>query len=81
LEALSLLPYDLDRGKCELELQIALAVPTTSVKGYASSEVQHTYTRARELCLQIGETPQLFPPFTACGGFIYYAPNMKPQSC
>ncbi|MGI9319355.1 MAG: adenylate/guanylate cyclase domain-containing protein [bacterium] len=61
LEALALLPDDLDRTKRELELQIALAVPKTSVKGYASSEVQQTYTRARELCMQIGETPQLFP--------------------
>ena len=29
-------------------------------KGQAAPEVGHTYTRARELCQQGGETPQLF---------------------
>ena len=30
-------------------------------KGYAAPEVEAAYTRARELCQQVGETPQLFP--------------------
>src|SRR5262249_46317628 len=30
-------------------------------KGYASPEVEHVYTRARDLCRQVGETLQLFP--------------------
>ena len=61
LSIIKFLPGDQARAKRELELQIALAVPLTSVKGYASPDVQQTYTRARELCGQIGETPQLFP--------------------
>ena len=61
LSMLKLLPDGEQRARRELELQIALAVPLTSVKGYASPDVQQTYTRARELCLKIGETPQLFP--------------------
>ena len=61
LNMLALLPDNTSRAKRELELQITLAVPLTSVKGYASPEVEQTYTRARELCLQIGDTPQLFP--------------------
>ena len=63
-KGLSIVKYlsgDEARAKRELELQIALAVPLTSVKGYASPDVQQTYTRARELCVQLGETPQLFP--------------------
>ena len=32
-----------------------------ATKGYAAPEVEHAYTRARELCQQVGETPQLFP--------------------
>ena len=31
-----------------------------ATKGYAAPEVAQTYTRARELCQQMGETPQLF---------------------
>ena len=31
-----------------------------AIKGYAAPEVGKTYARARELCQQVGETPQLF---------------------
>ena len=30
-------------------------------KGWAAPEVERAYARARELCRQVGETPQLFP--------------------
>ena len=36
-------------------------VPLMATKGFAAPEVEATYTRARELCQQVGETPQLFP--------------------
>ena len=36
-------------------------MPLIAIKGYAAPEVEKTYTRARELCQQLGETPQLFP--------------------
>ena len=32
-----------------------------ATKGFAAPEVESTYTRARELCQQVGETRQLFP--------------------
>ena len=32
-----------------------------ATKGYAAPEVEQTYARARVLCTQVGETPQLFP--------------------
>ena len=32
-----------------------------ATKGYAAPEVEQAYARARELCQQVGETPQLFP--------------------
>jgi predicted ATPase len=31
-----------------------------ATRGYAASEVEYAYARARELCRQVGETPQLF---------------------
>jgi predicted ATPase len=31
-----------------------------TAKGFAAPEARHTYTRARALCQQVGETPQLF---------------------
>ena len=32
-----------------------------ATKGYAAAEVEQTYARARALCMQVGDTPQLFP--------------------
>jgi len=43
----------------ELMLQTALGPPLLATKGYASSEVGQVYTRARVLCWQVGEAPQL----------------------
>ena len=44
-----------------LSLQIALGAAADGHKGYGAPEVEQTYTRAHELCQQVGETPQLFP--------------------
>ena len=42
-------------------LQVALGASLMAAKGYSAPEVGHAYARARELCQQIGDTPQLFP--------------------
>src|SRR5262249_22998948 len=55
------LPATPERAQQELMLQIALGVPLQVLKGYTASEVEGVYTRARELCRQVGETSQLFP--------------------
>ena len=41
--------------------RLALGPALMATKGYAAPEVEHAYARARELCQQVGETPQLFP--------------------
>ena len=61
LELLKTLPDTPERVQQELTLQITLGVPLMATKGYAAPEVESAYTRARELCQQVGETPQLFP--------------------
>jgi predicted ATPase len=50
-----------ERAQKELELRIGLGTPLISIKGFGSPEVEGVYTRARELCRQVGEPPQLFP--------------------
>ena len=40
-----------------------------ATKGYAAPEVEQAYTRARELCQQVGETPQLFPVLFGLAAF------------
>jgi class 3 adenylate cyclase/predicted ATPase len=61
LELLKTLPDTSERAQQELTLQIALGVPLMATKGYAAPEVEKAYSRARELCQQVGEASQLFP--------------------
>jgi predicted ATPase len=60
LELLKTLPDTRERLQQELTLQIALGAPLKVTKGYGALEVERTYLRSRELCQQIGQTPQLF---------------------
>jgi predicted ATPase len=61
LELLKARPNTPERVQQELTLQLALSDALSSVKGFAAPEVAKTVTRARELCQQLGETPQLVP--------------------
>ena len=60
LELLNTLPDTPERAQQELALQIALGAPLQATKGWAAPEMGKAYTRAQELCQQLGETPQLF---------------------
>jgi class 3 adenylate cyclase/predicted ATPase len=60
LEVLRTLPDTPERIQHELVLQITLGPALIATKGYAAPEVEHAYARARELCQQVGEIPQLF---------------------
>ena len=70
LELLKTLPDTPERTQQELTLQLALGAPLMATKGYAAPEVEKAYTRARELCQQVGETPQLFPVLR--GLWVFY---------
>ena len=65
LELLKTLPDTRERAQQELMLHLTLGPPLLATRGFASPEVRATYTRARELCQQVGETRQLFP--VLCG--------------
>src|SRR5262249_28224517 len=60
LELLKTLPNTRERAQQELMLHLTLGVPLQVTRSFASPEVKATYTRARELCQQVGETRQLF---------------------
>ncbi len=49
------------RLQSELDLHVALGAALISTKGNGDAEVQRVYTRAQELCEQIGNSPQVFP--------------------
>ena len=60
-------------SRCKLALGAALM----ATKGYAAPEVERAYARARELCQQMGETPQLFPVLLGLGRFISYGQSSR----
>jgi TOMM system kinase/cyclase fusion protein len=61
LEVLTTLPDTPERAWHELELQIALGPALMAIQGWGSPAVEQAYSRARALCRQVGDTPQLFP--------------------
>ncbi|MBI3798631.1 MAG: hypothetical protein HY268_16910, partial [Deltaproteobacteria bacterium] len=60
LELLPTLPDTRERAQQELTLHLSLGMPLQAIRSFASPEVRATYTRALELCQQVGETRQLF---------------------
>lgn len=70
LALLKHLPDSPGRAEHELALLVALGVPLLITKGYAADDVERTYARARELCRQIGESPQFLPALA--GLFRFY---------
>jgi class 3 adenylate cyclase/predicted ATPase len=54
------LPQSPERDQRELDLLIQLGPALMSLKGFGAAECEEIYQRARDLCLKIGETPQLY---------------------
>jgi predicted ATPase len=50
-----------DRLEMELTLQLVIGGPLMATKGYASPEVERTYSRALVLCDQLGRSKEKFP--------------------
>jgi len=61
IELFTTLPATPVRAHQALTLHIALGAALIVTKGQAAPEVEHVYTRARALCQQVGETPELVP--------------------
>src|SRR5262245_42641698 len=55
------LPATPDQAQQELTLQTTLGPLLLTTKGYAAPETEGAYTRAYDLCQQVGETSELFP--------------------
>ena len=55
------LPESPERAQQELGLQVILGLSLRSVEGWAAPQVEQIYARARELCHQLGNVPELFP--------------------
>jgi DNA-binding winged helix-turn-helix (wHTH) protein/predicted ATPase len=69
LELLRSWPESPERNQQELMIQTLLGAAVVATNGWAAPEVADAYARARELCAQIGVTPQLFPVLVGLCGF------------
>jgi len=65
------LPDAPGRAQHELALLVAIGVPMLMTEGYAAEDVERTYARARELCRQVGEGPQLLPALAGLFRFSF----------
>jgi predicted ATPase len=70
LDLLTGLPVGPDRDQKELDLQIALGAALITTKGWAAPEVGKTHARARELCTEEAQTPQLLAALS--GLFVHH---------
>ena len=69
LELLQSLPETSERTLQELRLLIKLGSALTVTKGWSASEAGNVYARARELCSQVGDTPERLPVLFGLGAF------------
>jgi class 3 adenylate cyclase/predicted ATPase len=60
LQLLNALPDTLERTRQEIDIQLALGIPLIAVEGYASAETREAFSRARALCLRLGNIPEYF---------------------
>jgi predicted ATPase len=71
LALLATLPETPARAQQELDLQLALGVALAATKGTGAHEMERAYARARVLCAQVRETPQLFAALRGLCRFYY----------
>jgi predicted ATPase len=71
LKVLNGLPQGSERLQRELDLQLALGRASIAAKGFAAPETGSAYARARELCHELGATPELFPVLY-CQSVFYF---------
>ena len=77
LELLKQLPDTPTRAHQELRLIVGLGAALIVIKGHASAEVERCYLKARELCLQVGETPELAPTLFGLWRFYIVRTRLK----
>ena len=78
LALLQTLPETLERVQSEIDIYIALGASLTTIKGYAASEVEQNYARARQLCQHLKDPQRLFSIQYGLG--IYYIVRAEHQT-
>jgi len=77
IELLKKLPDSPERSQRELLLQLAVGPALCAVKGWSGPEALRAFTRAAELCEQIGDVPELFPAMYGLWEVIWIQGNLR----
>jgi class 3 adenylate cyclase len=68
LALVDLLPAAMRRSS-ELRLRFTMSEPLIQLKGYGAPEVEAGFARSRELCLELGDSPELFHSLYGLWGY------------
>jgi len=77
LHVLRTLPDGPQRKQLELGLQMIKGRSLRSLKGWARPEVEEVFARARQLCLELEDPPELFPVLCALAHFHMIRGNLR----
>jgi predicted ATPase len=77
LRLLLTLPDTPERTRQELRLQLALATPLMSLKGYAAPEVEEAYSRAYALCSNSANDVETYQALMGLGAFYFFRPQIR----
>ena len=75
LQLVNALPDTPERTKQEIDIQLALGIPLIAVRGYASAETREAFSRARTLCLRLGNIPEYFQALFGLWGYCWMGGN------
>src|SRR6476660_7912526 len=75
LQLSNVLPETPERIKQEIDIQLALGIPLIAVRGYAAAETREAFSRARTLCLRLGNIPEYFQALFGLWGNSWMAGN------
>jgi predicted ATPase len=87
LEALQSLPATPEHIQYELALLVTLGPPLLITKGNTAPEVEQVYTRAQQICQQMGESSQIFSVLVGLWRFylnrarLWTARDLAEQGC
>jgi hypothetical protein len=75
LRMLEAMPDSSEKLQTELNLQLSLGIPLLASKGHGNLEVQRIHDRARQLCVQLGDSPRMLPALY--GLVCHYAARLE----
>jgi len=77
LDLIEKLPLSQDRDARELAIRTSLGTALIATKGYQAPEVERIFARAKEICLQLNDGPQLFA--VLYGLWFFYLMKAEPD--